>query len=73
MAPIPNRHKGKVWLYCRNLESIQQARFYSKPISNEILASWPESEIVVNETNGFLKAFQDFCSNGIVHVFTEQF
>ena len=73
MDPIPNRQEGKVWLYCRNLESIQDIPLSSKPILNKILDSWPQSENGVNETNGILKAFQDFCSNGIVHVFTDQF
>ena len=73
MAPVLSRQEGKVWIYCRNLDGIQDMQLHSKPMSNNILASWPEAENVVNETNGILKAFQDFCSNGIVHVFTEQF
>ena len=76
MAPITKRQKGtctlqkgKVWIYCRNLESIQSSKLKCK----ENLASWPVSENVVNETNGIVKAFQDFCSYGTPNVFNKQF
>ena len=71
-----NRQEGKVYLYCRNIESIQKIQENcqnSRPIANEILDSWPEYENVVDDAVGIFEAFKAVCSKGIVHVFTEQF
>ena len=52
------KQKARIWIFCRNLESLQSTEQQVK----ENLASWPVSENVVNNANGIVKAFKDFCS-----------
>ena len=53
-----DKQKAKVWIYCRNLESVQN----SKQKVKENISSWPVSENLINESNGIVTAFQEFCS-----------
>ena len=53
-----DKQKARVWIYCRNLESVQN----SKQKVKENISSWPVSENFINESNGIVTAFQEFCS-----------